>query len=450
MNPAKDLAKLLGAKKVSASPKDLARVSRDFAGHDLGRALCVVRPASTEDVVKLVKWARRTKTALTPSGALTSFWASTRVPGRVALDMRGMAKLLSVDPLEGVARVQTGMSVGALDAALGKKGLTLAAAPDGFGDAAVGTLVANDTVAGLGQFAGPASGQIVGLEAVLGTGEVLRTGASGALAGLPAFAREGLPDPTGLFLASEGTLGIVTEVFVRAAPKPLRGTWVARPPASADGFARLSAAARGLRGAAGVERVLLESWVTMRGEEVLIDLSAQDEAGLEARAARVTAEFAKHGLPAPSRKEPGPRWGERPAGKENWRGVSLQVPHANIGKIYGLWLAELRGRVAGVASPEGFLRVYLNAYGCAALFGWSFPAGEAVEARSSELERALRARLGPLGIPYRAGTVWRAALDARLDPAYAAIIRSVKALVDPDGILNPGTGVVDSASRRAR
>ncbi|TBR20779.1 FAD-binding oxidoreductase [bacterium] len=450
MNAPKDLAKLLGPKKVSAAPKDFNRVSRDFAGHDLGRALAVVRPASTEDVRKLVLWARRTKTPLTPCGALTSFWASTRVTGRVALDMRGMAKLLAVDPLEGVARAQAGLSVAALDAALGKKGLTLAAAPDGFGDAVVATLAANDTVAGLGQYAGAASGQLVGLEVVLGTGEVLRTGASSVLAGLPAFAREGLPDPTGLFLASEGTLGVVTEVLVRARPKPARGLWSARVPSSPDGFKRLAEAARGLRGAAGVERVLLESWVTMRGEEVLVELSAEDEPGLAARAERVAAEFSRRGLPAPERKEAGPRWGERPAGKENWRGVSLQVPHTNIGTLYGLWLSELRGRVGGVASPEGFLRVYLNAYGCAALFGWSFPAGEAVEARSAELERALRARVGPLGVPYRAGTVWRAALDGRLDPAYAGVLRAVKALCDPDGILNPGTGVVDSALRRAR
>jgi len=447
MNGAKDLAKLIGAKKVLTGPKDLARVSRDFAGHDLGRALCVVRPASTEDVRQVVLWARRTKTALTPCGALTSFWASTRVPGRVALDMRGMAKLISVDPLEGVARAQAGMSVSAFDAALGKKGLTLAGAPDGFGDAVLGTLAANDTVAGLGQYAGPASGQLVGLEAVLGSGEVLRTGASSALAGLPAFSREGLPDPTGLFLASEGTLGVITEVVLRVRPRPCRETWSAPVPSTPDAFERLSAAARGLRAAAGVERILLESWVTMRGDSVLVDLAAEDEAGLRARSERVAAEWKRHGLPALTRGETGPRWGERPLGKENWRGVSLQVPHGNIAKVYGLWLGELRGRVAGIASPEGFLRIYLNAYGCASLFGWSFPTGEAVEARSSELERALRARLGPLGIPYRAGTVWRAALDGRLDPAYASVLRDVKARFDPDGILNPGTGVVDSAAR---
>ena len=305
MNAARELAKLLGTGKVLCAPKDLARMSRDFAGHDLGRALCVVRPRATEDVRKVVVWARKTKTALTPCGALTSFWAATRVPGRVALDMRGLSRLLSLDAVEGVARVQAGMSVAALDAALGKKGLTLAAAPDGFGDAVVGTLAVNDTVAGLGQFAGPASAQLVGLEVVLGTGEVLRTGASSVLGGLPAFSLHGLPDPTGLFLASEGTLGVVTEVLVRAAPKPLRGLWAAAVPSTADAFARLADAARALRGAPGVERVLFESWVTMRGDSVLVDVSGEDEDALAARAGRVAAEFKRRCLPALARREPG-------------------------------------------------------------------------------------------------------------------------------------------------
>ena len=454
MNAVRELQKLLGAPRVSVKPDALARASRDFAGHDLGRALCVVRPASTEHVRRTVLWARKAKVAVCPMGGLTSFWASTRVAGRVALDMRAMSRLKAVDALEGVAHAEAGMTVAALDAALGKKGLCLAAAPDGFGDATLASLAANATVAGLGQFAGPATGQIVGLTAVLGTGEVLRAGASSVLSGLPAFALQGVPDPTGLLLASEGTLGIVTEVLLRAVPAPERSALALRLPSSPRDFARLAAAARALRGAGAVDRFLCESWVTMRPDEARVELAAPDAEGLRAAARRVAEAFRKEGLGAPEPVEaraagPGGRWQLRPYGKENWRGVSVQVPYANIGKVYEAWVSRLRGRVAGVASPEGFLRTYLNAYGCAALFGWSFPADERVEAASAEVERELRSVLAPLGIPYRAGSVWRAALDSRLDPAYASLLRSVKSLLDPDGLLNPGVGVVDAAGRGA-
>ncbi|MBI3297859.1 MAG: FAD-binding oxidoreductase [Elusimicrobia bacterium] len=448
MKAPKELARLLGASKASVKPADLARAARDFAGNDLGRALCVVRPADTEDVRKTVLWARKAKTALTPMGALSSFWAATRAAGRVALDLRGLSRLLSVDALEGVAHAQAGMSVAAFDAALSKKGLTLAAAPDGFGDATLGSLAANDTVAGLGQFAAPATSQLVGLTVVLGTGEILRTGASSVL-GLPAFALQGVPDPTGLFLASEGSLGIVTELLLRASPRPKRSALVLRRPSSSKDFARLAAAARALRGTPGIDRFLVESWVTMRPDEARVELAGPDDEALRAAARRVAAAFKAEGLPEPEPAGSGKsRWQERPLGKESWKGVSLQVPHANAGRVYDLWVTRLRGRVAGVASPEGFLRTYLNAYGCASLFGWSFPAGEAAAASSAEVERGLRTLLGPLGIPYRAGTVWRAALDGRLDPVYAGTLRSVKTLFDPDGILNPGVGVVDAALRR--
>lgn len=248
MNAVKELGRLLGASRVSAAPAALARASRDFGGHDLGRALAVVRPASTEHVRALVLWARRARVPLTPMGGLTSFWASTRVAGRVALDMRSMARVLSVDPVEGVVRAEAGLTVAALDGALSRRGLTLSGAPDGFGDATLGSLVANDTVAGLGQFHEPASSQVLGVTAVLGTGEVLRAGAAAALPGLAPSARQGLPDPTGLLLASEGALGVVTELWLRARPAPVRASLAAPMALDAAAFERLAAAARALTG----------------------------------------------------------------------------------------------------------------------------------------------------------------------------------------------------------
>ncbi|MDE2291054.1 MAG: FAD-binding oxidoreductase, partial [Elusimicrobia bacterium] len=271
-----ELGRLVGAARVSARGEAVARASRDFAGHDLGRPLCVVRPASTEHVRRVVVWARKAGVGVTAAGGLTSFWAASRCPGRVVLDMRAMARLLAVDPLEGVARAEAGMTVAALDAALARKRLTLSGAPDGFGDATLGSLVANDTVAGLGQFHAPAASQVLGVTAVLGTGEVLRTGASAVLSGLPAFALRGAPDPTGLLCASEGTLGVVTELALAARPAVERATFLVRSPSTPKDFERLARAARALRGTAGIERILVESWVSMRSDETRVDVAGPD------------------------------------------------------------------------------------------------------------------------------------------------------------------------------
>ena len=443
-----ELRRVLGEDRVAEGPDMRARYARDFGGHDLGRALSAAYPGSLEDARAVVSWARRHGIALTPVGAQTSFWASTRVEGRLVVDLRRMDRLLAVDAENLTATAQAGISVASLDAALAAQGLFLPVCPDGFGDATVGSMIANDTSAGHGMFDGSIGEHVVSLTAVLGTGEVLRTGASSSLEGLPAFSRAGLPDFTGLFLGSEGSLGLVTDVTLRVRPAPLRRALAV----SGGGPDALVAAARELRHGGLCYGLRRDSHAVSGRERTLLELAAyggpEDLAAREARAREI---LARRGLGAAAAPEE-PRWQPREGMAAGWKGVSVALPYSNLEAVRRLWTERLRAQVAGLAAPEGegFLRLYFGSGAAAALVGWSHrPDDQAAHERAACEIRALLLRFG---VPYRIGTVWRTLVAGRLDPVYRSLLGRVKQLCDPDAILNPAVGAfpVPMTAPRAR
>jgi len=345
--------------------------------------------------------------------------------------------------------------VEALDRALGKKKLRLSRAPDGFGDATVGSMIANDTAAGLGMFEGPVSELVEGVRAVLGTGEILATGAFAGSVKDAALSRTGLPDQTGLLLGAEGALGIVVEAALRVDPLPRVGVLRLRMGSSLERFRKAVKVARRLAGSGIVDSFLLESWVGMRPDDIRIECSsAVSGEDLERRLSAVKGLFEAEGLDEPDEEDPQPRrWQARPAEKEGWMGVSTQLPFEGAEKAYALWVSHMRGEIAAVASPEGFLRTYLGARACASLFGWSHPYGVRPDQTSAKIARRLRSELGSVGLPYRAGTVWRSALRGRLGREYLSRLEATRREFDPDAILNPGVGVfglLDTPQRRKR
>lgn len=438
MSLARELAALVGARHVVADAAALAEYARDYAGHPSGPALAAVRPGSSEQTAAVVRWARARRTPLTPVGARTSFWGGAPARGRVLVDMRRQSRVLSVDERESTVRVQAGISMKALDGVLGRRGLCLASCPDGFGTATAASLATNDCAAGHGMFLGPASGQIVALRAALGTGELVWTGGSAVLRGLPAFTRAGLPDLTGPLLASEGALGIVTELVLRARPAPrVRALSLALAPTRGV-FRRVAGAARRARFGQ-----LCHAWTqerrlgARRDVGVIQCASAHSRPELDAKVARLRALLAQAGLPEPAElAAPVSRWEDPPRGADAWAGVAVALPFAAAEEAY-VRSAVLLSRAP--APRAGGVRIYFGADCCASLAWWDRD-GAAERPDEARREARLRAALAPLGVPYRAGFVWREELAARLDPAYRGLLGRLKAVFDPDGVLNPGVG----------
>jgi len=211
---AQALRSLLGADRVLDDPAAREAYSRDATPLFKGLPEVIVTPHSTAEVSEVVKFARRTKTPIIARGAGSNLCAAT-VPlnGGIVVSMMQMKEILEVSRNEMLAVVQPGVSTQQLDDAVAKEGLMYVPDP---GSKTVSTLGGNvaTSAGGLrGLKYGTTKNYILGLEAVLGTGEVIRTGGR-LVKDVAGY------DITRLLIGSEGTLAIFTEITTVLSPRP--------------------------------------------------------------------------------------------------------------------------------------------------------------------------------------------------------------------------------------
>ncbi len=175
----------------------------------------VVRPAYTEDVVQIVRKAIATKKPIVPRGAGSwGLGGSVPVKGGITVDMTGMSKIISIDEANLVVTVQPGITWNALSEALDAKGLFLPCYPSSAPSATLGGWIGTGGT-GIGAFKYGSAGDLIrDLEVVLPTGIAVHTGDK------LVPQNGGGPNLNWLFVGSEGTMGIVTEVTFSVLPKP--------------------------------------------------------------------------------------------------------------------------------------------------------------------------------------------------------------------------------------
>ncbi|MBI4936136.1 MAG: FAD-binding oxidoreductase [Actinobacteria bacterium] len=202
---------------------EVAEASRDWwplamhwalQGQVLQRAAVVARPRSTAEVAAVVRLCHEHSVPVTAAGGRSGvLGASIPVFGGVVLDLTALQGVVQVDATSGLVQVLAGTFGPELEAELRERhGLTVGHFPQSFDIATVGGWVA---CRGAGQYStryGKIEHIVAGLEVVTADGSVIHTG------GFPAGAQG--PDLTQLFVGSEGTLGIVTTVWLKAHPLP--------------------------------------------------------------------------------------------------------------------------------------------------------------------------------------------------------------------------------------
>jgi glycolate oxidase len=208
------LATLIGKENVRADASALSAYSHDATPLFDGLPEVIVTPHSTQDVVKIVKYAAETKTPIIPRGAGSNLCAAT-VPlkGGIVLSMTAMNKVLEVNKAEMLAVVQPGVTNLELDQLVEKENLRFVPDPGSRNVSTIGGNVATCAGGLRGLKYGTTKNYILGLEAVLGTGEVVRTGGR-LVKDVAGY------DVTRLLVGSEGTLAVFTEVTVALVPRP--------------------------------------------------------------------------------------------------------------------------------------------------------------------------------------------------------------------------------------
>ena len=424
----------------------IAPFGRD-ASHVTGRPLAVVAPHDTRDVVGLVRWARRTGTPLVPRGGGTSLDGESVPPdGGVVIDMSGWSRLLEVQP-EGLwARVQPGMVNRDLARALRPHGLFFPPNPGSWTASTIGGNVGTNA-SGMRSFRyGPTRAWIREVDAVLGTGRPIHLGSRVAK-------RSAGPDLLQLFVGSEGTLGVATEITVRLAPVPAVRLGVVVP---VPARTRLGSLARSLSrlpgsGLSAVEyldeasaNVLAERRAVRWPKDsslLLLEVEADGPGEARRRLARVRRALAGAGVPGSFtvfddadelwtlRGESGDVLLER-FGQHVREDVAVPLPEVDA------LVVELR-RIARTERVPFFLFGHLGEGSLHPNYAVDPSTSAAARIRAAVF-RASRSRGGTISAEHGIGRVKRAFLAEELGESAVALLAAVKHACDPDGILNPG------------
>ena len=175
----------------------------------------VVRPKETGQVAKLLALANKKRIPVTPRGAGTGLsGGSTPIHGGIVLSMERMNRILKIDKSNLVAVVEPGVTLAELSSQVEMEGLSY---PVCFGEstATIGGSVATNAGGMNAVKYGVTRNHVLGLEAVLPNGEIIRSG------GVFVKCSTGY-DLTRLIVGSEGTLAVVTEVILKLSPKPAK------------------------------------------------------------------------------------------------------------------------------------------------------------------------------------------------------------------------------------
>ena len=209
----RQLKDIVGPDNVFTGLEELTVYSYD-ATRAAARPDAVARPATASEVSRILLLANHARFPIVPRGAGSGMsGGSVPVGGGVVLSFERMDRILEIDETDRIAVVQPGVITGELQREAEARGLFYPPDPASATFCTMGGNIA-ECAGGLRAVKyGVTRDYVLGLEVVLPTGEIIRTGAR-TLKSVAGY------DLTRLIVGSEGTLGVVTEATVRLLPLP--------------------------------------------------------------------------------------------------------------------------------------------------------------------------------------------------------------------------------------
>ncbi|MGC9116738.1 MAG: FAD-binding oxidoreductase [Conexivisphaera sp.] len=446
------LGSIVGPENVVSEEVELRRYARDMSPYVGHVPLAAVRPGSVEEVQAIVRWANSTGTPLYVRSCGSSLWGAVPMrPGAVVVDMRRMNRILEVDERSLSVRVEPGITFFELERELSRRGLSLLVEPENWHGCVGGNFSSHGSGWGTGPNISNQADAVLGLRVVLPNGELLTTGSMASPWARRQFYRYSLAnDLTGLFAGSEGTLGIIVELALKVEEAP-RGIGMA-----VYTFGDLGDAAEALYGirrariptiyaylAAGWTLDILypESAPWDHRLRVIVAAPTQELADMEMRRLDSVA-GAKGRYQGPAELEKLLRekdaWVRDFAYRAGMRAALLvHVPLGELGdylrrfETFSRHVKErygLRMGVGGFLTDRSFISV---------LAIYFDPRSEDSRSRAIAAWNEVKVMALESGaVPYRIGGVWGDQMPRMGE--YYRVLREVKSLLDPRGIMSPG------------
>ncbi len=439
--------------------KSYADVVRGFRGNFEHAPDFVAYPRDEHDVERVLEWCAGERVAVIPYGGGTSVVGGVRpeVPsshnGAVTLDLGALEQVLEVDRVSRSARIQAGASGPALERQLGEQGLTLRHFPQSFELSTLGGWIATRAAGHFATVWTHIEDFVESLRAITPAGEWQSRRLPGSGAGV---------SPDRMLAGSEGTLGVITEAWVRVQPPPThRRSAGVRFADFMQGAECVRALAQSGLNPANCRLIdPREARITMAGDggHALLVLGFESpDHPVDAAMERALEICREHGGEA--RERGGDAVG-------NWREAFLRAPYLRdvlvaIGAISETFETAITWeRFPGfhervTAAAELAMREVGAPGGVSCRFTHVYPDGPAsyytVIAKGrrggeleqwGEIKRAVSDAIieagGTITHHHAVGRDHRPWYDRQRPEPFAAALRGAKAAVDPRGIMNPG------------
>ncbi len=206
MDYAASLAEFIEPSQILTDEANLKEYGRDWTKYLQPKPSAVVFPRSTEEVARLVDWARKNKVGLVPSGGRTGLsGGAVALQGEVVVSFQKMNRILEYDPYDQTVTVEAGVVTEELQKFAEGKGLYYPVDFASRGSSHIGGNVATNAGGIKVMRFGLTRNWVAGLEVVTGTGDILQLNNS-LVKNATGF------DLRHLMVGSEGTLGLITKV----------------------------------------------------------------------------------------------------------------------------------------------------------------------------------------------------------------------------------------------
>jgi glycolate oxidase len=448
------LQAIVGAAYVVSSDPELLIYGRDETEDLQYRPDVAVRPATTDEVSRIMRLADEHGIPVTPRGAGTGLsGGALPVFGGIVLSVDRMNQILEIDENNLMTRVQPGVITGVLQDAVAEKGLYYPPDPASNGSCMIGGNIAENSGGPHCVKYGLTKDYVLSLEAVMPNGDVFRTGGKlrKDVAGY---------NLTQLLVGSEGTLAIVTEAILRLIPMPTHRRTLLAPFDSLDTAAQAIVAVYQSRITPSaleiVEQAALAAAVEHLGRDVpyadaeaqiLLELDGTDEESLDRDLMKVGEVLLEIGAldvmladtPAKERELWSVRkcLGEAVKKQAAYVECDTAVPPDKVPDL-------LRG-VRAVAAKYGIRQISYGHAGDGNIHVNVLTDDPDREAREKKLRPAIEAIFqvavglgGTITGEHGVGCAQSRYLPMCRDPIALAAMQAIKTAFDPKGLLNPG------------
>jgi len=447
----KQLKEIVGEDLVLTDKEDLSTYSYDGTTTWSHTPDVVVLPDSTAQISQIMKLAHKHKIAVTPRGSGTNIsGGSVPVRGGIVLCTTKMNRILNINKENLTATVEPGVVLQDFNIRLAKENLFYPPDPQSFLSCTLGGTVAENSGGPLCIKYGVTKQYVLGLEVVLPDGYILNVGGS------TVKNRTGY-DLLPLFTGSEGTLGIITKITLRLIPKPAARKTIL---AIFDDMTLAGGVVSDILGngivPAKVEFV--DNFVIRRIEEkmklglpvdaktmLLIDVDGSP-ASVENEAERILELLKKGGAPlarmARDENEANMYWKARSAGFAAIYSAASTVIAEDV-TVPRDRLADFIKKLDEIQEKSGFQIVLIGHAGDGNIHPSVFTNSkkkEDLDRLHDTLTAIFEAALelgGTLSGEHGIGLEKQRLLSKALDPRAIEIMKSIKAVLDPDNIMNP-------------